>query len=70
MTNIDIKEAELEISKEITQICHSEVMVVLAPFAQKTFLPKHITMNTKIAPPGKDAKLQYLFIKHILCVRS
>lgn len=40
---IGLKEAELEMSKETTQIYHTQRMVLLAPSAKKNFPPKHIT---------------------------
>lgn len=37
--HIAIKEAKLEMSKKTTQICHIQIMVILAPFAKRNFPP-------------------------------
>lgn len=51
--SIDVEEADLEMSKETTQICHFHMVVLLAPLPERTLSQTHHNEHREIAPPGK-----------------
>lgn len=59
--SIGIEEAEFEKSAETAQICHTPMMMLPAPSAEKNFPQTHHSEHKEIAPPGEDDKLQGLF---------
>lgn len=58
---IDNEEADLEMSKETTRICHIPMMVLVAPSAQKNFIPSTLQWTQRDCASGQRKKVSVSF---------